>query len=283
VRELAAIALSIVFLGGAGCLLESGGSGPGALDASMSFDPSDAPPDASTPRDAAAAAIDASAPPRDAAVRADAGLPSGEPDAGRPLCSDDPALVACYPLDGDALDHGARGNHLQATAIDWDPRGGALLNADSKLFCPNGPGLSHAARTLLAWVRVDALASGRSGILDREREYGLFGYAGGELRCSMAIAAAGWVSAPGAFELGRWHHVACIAQTDRLELYVDGMLAASAPGAGSEPANATPLHLGADSPSGNDPLVGALDDVRIWDLAWTAGEVAADARRARGH
>jgi hypothetical protein len=277
VRELVAIALSIATLGGAGCLLETGGSGSGALDASMSIDPSDAPPDASSPD---AGANDASAPPGDAALDPDARIPGGDvPDAGRPLCSDDPALVACYPLDGDALDHGPRGNDLHATAITWDPRGGAVLSAQSKLFCPNGPALSHVARTLVAWVRIDALASGRAGILDRDREYGLFAHAGGELRCAMAISAAGWVSAPAALQLGRWHHVACIAQRDRLELYVDGVLAASAAGSGAAPANATPLHLGADSPSGQDPLVGALDDVRIWDLAWPPEQVAADASR----
>jgi hypothetical protein len=274
VQEHLAIALMIATLGEASCVLESRGSGASALDASVPSDAGDTSIEPSTSSDAAADAASAALP--DAG--SDAAVPADEPDAATPLCSDDPALVACYPLDGDALDHGPHHNDLHATSIGWDPEGGVLLSADSKLFCPNRSELSHAVRTLLAWVRVDALPlGGRSGIIDRDREYGLFVHAEGELRCAIAISAAGWVSAPAALEEGHWHHIACVAQADALELYVDGTLTASAQGSGSAPSNGTPLHIGADSPNGADPFIGAIDDVQIWDTAWTADQLRQDA------
>jgi hypothetical protein len=285
VRDQVVVALSLALLG---CALDRGGSGSGvrsavrAPDASAELDAGAldggeqrdaAPDDATLAHDASFARVDASAPSADDASAPDAGRP--------PLCSSDPALVACYPFDGDALDHGPRANHLSASAVTFEPGGGVLLGAASSLVRAHRPELSHTETTLLLWVRLDALPTvGRAGIVDHDGQYGLFVHPGGELRCSMAIAGAGVASAPAVLDTGHWHHVACAAQGTTARLFVDGVMVASTP-AGTRVSGATPLHIGENGPTGDDQLTGAIDDVRLWDAEWTAEQVAADAQRGR--
>lgn len=96
-----------------------------------------------------------------------------------------------------------------------------------------------------------------------------------------------FVSAPGDFADGRWHHVALTRDEAGVTLYVDGApAAASGPVAGSVSANArTGIRAGARTGGINNPLVGAVDEVWLLDRALDAGQVArlaADNRAPRG-
>jgi hypothetical protein len=214
---------------------------------------------------------DASAPEPDAAQPVDAGMP---------LCSHDPALVVCYPFDGDALDHGPRGNDLTVDMVSWDPSGGVLLSSASTLSREHRPELVHTNVTALLWVRVDDMpATGRAGIVDHDGQFGIFVHPGGELRCN--IAGSGAMSAQNALQEGQWHHVACLSEGAHAHLYVDGTEVATVAGTTNRTPAESALHVGENSPDGNDQLIGAIDNLRILDAEWSAAQVAEDAARPR--
>src|SRR4029079_19166505 len=81
--------------------------------------------------------------------------------------------------------------------------------------------------------------------------------------------------------IGEWHHVAATYDGTTWRLFVDGVLD------GEAAANAAPrkdsiqhFALGAALDSKGAPsgyLKGSLDDVRVWDRARTADEIASDA------
>ncbi|MCX7197170.1 MAG: hypothetical protein NTW37_04075, partial [Proteobacteria bacterium] len=89
-------------------------------------------------------------------------------------------------------------------------------------------------------------------------------------------------SATGSIQLGRWTHVAGVIDrtggTPQLRLYIDGVLAGSA---GVRPAQAIgvsePLRIGAmaDERSDYDRFDGAIDEVRLWNVARTETQIAA--------
>lgn len=285
-RKLSGVIAALLVLGGPGCVLDRvgiggggrDGGGPSGIDAGPPSDGGASDAGALDAGDAGAldgGALDAGPP--------DAGTDAGPPDAGLPpLCSTATDLVACYPFDGDAQDYGPRGNHLTATGVMFPSGGGVALDAASGLSIAHRNELVHASTTMVGWVRVDTLpASGRAGVLDRDGQYGIFVHPGGELRCSIATAASGQAIAAAAVRAGEWHHVACVAEGTTLRLYVDGVQVATAPAAASRTPGASPLHLGENAPDGNDQLVGALDDVRIYDAEWDAPKVIQDAQWGR--
>ncbi|WBB59307.1 exo-alpha-sialidase [Streptomyces sp. WMMC500] len=96
-----------------------------------------------------------------------------------------------------------------------------------------------------------------------------------------------FVSAPGDFADGEWHHVALTRDDTGITLYVDGApAAASGPVAGSVSADArTGIRAGARVNGINNPLVGAVDEVWLFDRALDAAQterLAADNRPPRG-
>ena len=79
---------------------------------------------------------------------------------------------------------------------------------------------------------------------------------------------------------GAWHHVAMVRSGTTVKFYIDGALDATVTTSGvANINNAYPLFVGArGTGSGGigDYLVGSVDDIRIWDVARTAGEIAAN-------
>ncbi|NEE01574.1 hypothetical protein G1H10_15485 [Phytoactinopolyspora halotolerans] len=75
---------------------------------------------------------------------------------------------------------------------------------------------------------------------------------------------------------GEWHHVAITRDDDGLAFYLDGELAdSSGPVPGSVSAEArTGLRIGARVDGINNPLIGSVDEVWLFDQALTADEVA---------
>ncbi|MCB1631072.1 MAG: LEPR-XLL domain-containing protein, partial [Pseudomonadales bacterium] len=85
-------------------------------------------------------------------------------------------------------------------------------------------------------------------------------------------------TANGSVKLGQWHHVAAVMDRDTgvMTLYLDGVAAASgALSTTPSTANTNPLYLGGVR-EGWGSFVGAIDEVRVWNLARSAGQIAAD-------
>ncbi|WP_052849350.1 sialidase family protein [Streptomyces avicenniae] len=92
-------------------------------------------------------------------------------------------------------------------------------------------------------------------------------------RDGAAAPASAWVDTQGAFNDGAWHHLALTRSGGRLSLSVDGgaaRTAADVPGSVSR-TSVFGVHL-AQRPDNRLRLVGALDEVRVYDRALTAAE-----------
>lgn len=85
------------------------------------------------------------------------------------------------------------------------------------------------------------------------------------------------VSVRGNLADGRWHHVALVRDDAAVRLYVDGSpVATAAPLTGSVSAGAIGgIRVGARLDGINNPLVGAVDEVFLFDRALTADQVGA--------
>ena len=209
-------------------------------------------------------------------------LDMGPLDMGPPpLCEPTEGLVGCYPFDGTApfADRSGLGNDLVATAVTIGPGAigdGAWLNAGSSLFAPDSPSLDPSdAFSVDLWLWVDAFpGSQRSGVLDKNGQFGIFIYPGGVLRCTGGGGAAEVTG----LSASEWMHIGCTHDGSTIRLYVDGTeraaVSSGAPGGGNEA-----LHLGEDSPDGDDQLAGRLDDVRLWTRTLPAERIAASAAR----
>jgi len=141
--------------------------------------------------------------------------------------------------------------------------------------------------TLEAWINVDRFAntwapliykgSGNSG----ERTYALWLGADGSLRLSTGDGANQDVTtAAGLVGLDQWQHVAGVIDraSGQMRLYVDGVeSAAGAVRATAASSSSNALLIGSASES--DPtqaaFEGTIDDVRVWNVARTATEIAA--------
>lgn len=206
---------------------------------------------------------------------------TGTTGGAPPLCAADPDLVACYEFDDGLagvtlIDGSSYGNDGSQSGVAEGPGiiGGAALTAlNSLLVVPEAPSLViEGPYTAAAWFRVDALPKARAGILDRAGNYGVFYRADEVVMCRIANLTV-MTDAPA----GMWHHVACVYDGERLDLYLDGAAAGTlatdeiAPGSG-------PLVLANDSPEPlvDQALAGALDRVHVWTRALTLEELCAD-------
>ncbi|MFD4994026.1 LamG-like jellyroll fold domain-containing protein [Cellulosimicrobium cellulans] len=138
-----------------------------------------------------------------------------------------------------------------------------------------------SALTVSAWVRSERAAT--QYVVKKAEGYDVDGY-------ELAIASTGrpffrvnQASSANAYRAdagaalpidGTWVHLVGTFDGSRVRLYVDGVEAASVPGPASVGTNALPLVVG-DQPAGGYPLRGAVDDVRLYDRALTAQQVAA--------
>jgi len=220
------------------------------------------------------------------AAAIDGAVGDGAPaaDASPPRFCDpaDPDLVACYEFEvaehaDQPFDQSQYHNHGRADGAGFRPgRAGAgmavVAGPAASIRVPDSRSLDvDTAMTIELWVFPDALpASGqRAGLVDNERQYGLFLQSSGQVRCSVGGREMFALTVPA----GRWTHLACTYDGDTLALYQDGVLGGSEPDSGNiSGAGTDGLTLGQNSPDG-DHLQGALDQLRIWRVARTAAQI----------
>ena len=133
--------------------------------------------------------------------------------------------------------------------------------------------------TLEAWVRPSALSGWRSIVL-KERPgglaYSLYAHDNAP-RPAATIFAGQEVSAVGAaaLPLNVWSHVAATYDGTNVRLYVNGVLAGALVAGGELPATDDPLRIGGNLIWG-EYFAGRIDEVRVYNRALSAGEIAAD-------
>ncbi|HUJ58160.1 MAG TPA: LamG domain-containing protein [Kofleriaceae bacterium] len=201
------------------------------------------------------------------------------PDAVPPFCDpDDATLVACYELDGEVQDGSP--HHLDPDVTDNVAFGAGkvgqamVIGATTEVDVAESPLFGVSALTIEAWIAPSQLPSDRGGVLDCDGRYGFFLYASDQIECI-----AGGTATAGPIATQQWTHVACTSDGTAVSVYIDGRLAASAPATALSPTGSqTGITIGGNNPpGGGDPLVGSLDQLRLYGVARTPAEICADA------
>jgi len=259
-----------------------------ALVTGCGFVPSGSPPDdgravidSAEPTDAEPSTVDAPDGPTPAALLCDAG---------------DANLLLCLGFDGGSA-HNAAGSNLQAqdvVALDRTTGrvgDGGGFGASTVLHFPEDSRLDlDAAWSFEMFVKLDALPDPenpdqRVGVLDNDGQYSLF-IRSRDPENARAFAycnAQATVFSEVAIEVGDWHHLACVQDRGTLSIYVDGAM--------TPIGNTTPIASGVrngttvgqngdgDASTVDDPLIGTIDELRVWNVARSADQIAAAAAR----
>ena len=198
-------------------------------------------------------------------------------DAPPPFCdASDTTLIACYAFEDTTTDGSP--NHLDAamTNVTFTPGVvgmSAVASSATQMTVAQNALIDPANLTVEAWINAPTPALGaRAGIIDNEGAWGFFLHEQGELQCITGTNVAANVPA------NTWTHVACTYDGTTRKIYVNGAVVDSAALTGSLAAGVQGMALGANSPSGNQ-LGGDIDQLRMFSMARTDAQIAADAQR----
>jgi len=141
--------------------------------------------------------------------------------------------------------------------------------------------------TVSAWIKVSAFDRDWQAIVAKgDRAWRLqrsWDKSTLEFACSsLVVPGTDWGQINGTTDVydGHWHHVAGVYDEEKLCLYVDGKLDASAEAPGNIRANEEPVYIGGNSQMPNRFWNGLIDDVRIYSYALSAGEISEIAQSA---
>lgn len=197
------------------------------------------------------------------------------------LCDvEDPDLLLCFTFDDSTANESGKSLSVQTTnvgnAVGIDGHA-AVFTTDSSLSVSDDAVLNPAQLTLEAWVLPEVLPSGgRMGIIDKDGQWGVFVYDGGEVQC--VANGVGTASVAGALQAGAWTHVACRYDSDSIDLFLDGVLEASDTGVTNPvPSGSATVNVGEDSPDGDDQFEGLFDSFRWWSVPRTDAQICAAA------
>lgn len=198
-------------------------------------------------------------------------------------CPPNPDLRACIRFDTDVsgtyLD--ASGNSNTVTHTNGSALSGVSGNAiggspTARYEIADSASLDlTTGLTLEAWVRFDSLPTvGRVGVVDNDGQYALIYFAGTGLQCSNQLTLLPHVAVP----VGTWFHAACVWDGATLRLYLDGQPVASMASTGPMDAtNVEPIAILNTSPLWDEPMAGAIDNLRIWHVARSQTQICDDA------
>jgi len=141
--------------------------------------------------------------------------------------------------------------------------------------------------TVSAWIKVGAFDREWQTIVAKgDRAWRLqrnWGESTLEFACSgLVVPGTDWGQIYGSTDVndGHWHHVAGVYDQEKLYLYIDGNLDASAEAPGTIRVNDEPVYIGENSQTPNRFWNGLIDDVRIYNYALSTEEISAIAQSA---
>ena len=141
--------------------------------------------------------------------------------------------------------------------------------------------------TISAWIKVGAFDREWQTIVAKgDRAWRLQRNASDrtlEFACSgLVVPGTDWGQIFGSTDVndGHWHHVAGVYDQEKLYLYIDGNLDASAEAPGTMRVNDEPVYIGENSQMPNRFWNGLIDDVRIYSYALNAEEISEIAQKA---
>jgi glucose/arabinose dehydrogenase len=139
-----------------------------------------------------------------------------------------------------------------------------------------------SAMTLEAWVRPTTNSGWRTAVL-KERGanlvYALYTSNGARPNTENFSGTENAAAGPRALALNAWTHIASTYDGSALRLFVNGTQVASKPASGTMPNTANPLRIGGNAVWG-EYFSGLIDEVRVYNRALSAAEIAADMNAA---
>jgi hypothetical protein len=223
--------------------------------------------------------------------RIDADQPNGSIVTGDLWSFNTGRLVAWWKLDDGsgktAADSSGFGrNGTLAGDVSWADgiTGGALAFDGNGDYVDMGkdPGFDITNQiTVLAWIKVGAFDKDWQTIVAKgDRSWRLQRNQGEntlEFACSgLVVPGSDWGPIYGNINVndGHWHHVTGVYDQEKIYLYIDGSLDASAAAPGTIRVNEAPVYIGENSQMPNRFWNGMIDDVRIYNYALSAEEIS---------
>jgi Concanavalin A-like lectin/glucanases superfamily len=265
-------------------------AGQTGVDGGAGFDADD---DSGTHVDASMADLDATSSPPDAMMAIDAAMP---PSALCPTVA--PGLVLCQAFDNNSTNGAAAGPQPgNVVSLGYGPGRvgtGAAFGPTTVFHYGESLVLDLSLFTMEMFARIDQAplmtGSARAGVLDNNGQYSMFvkwvDPQGPRPMGLYAVCNAQATVYGGPLVVGTWYHLACTSNQLTLTMYVDGNQV-------EQVTNVTPLSLGNnngttlgqdcdnDVTEVTDPLIGMLDEVRLWSLPRTSAEIMAAATRGQ--
>ncbi len=201
-----------------------------------------------------------------------------------------PGLVGAYAFDeglGSAVaDDSGLGNGGTAANTTWTVgrHGAALLfnGSSSMVTVPASPSLAlTTGMTLEAWVLPTSLGTSWRSVIFKEQPgnviYDLYANTSTSVPSTSIFVDGSEVDTRGAsgLALNAWTHLAASYDGSALRLYVNGALTRTTAVSGAMPTSGEPLRIGGNSIF-PEWFQGRIDDVRIYDRALSAAEIASD-------
>ena len=196
---------------------------------------------------------------------------------------------ASGPSAADASGRGNAGTIAGATRSASGRFGGALTfdGVNDLVTVPDAASLDlTTGMTLEAWVNPTALGTAWRTAMLKERgsglAYALYAHDGAGHNAGYAFTGAErGVASPAALPLNAWTHVATTYDGTTLRQYVGGVQVASTAVSGALTVSTGALRFGGNNVWG-EWFAGRLDELRVYNRALTAAEVAADVTRPVG-
>lgn len=242
----------------------------------------------------AACGFHGSAPPAQDQPPADADAPDSSgvavdagpaPDATATAFCAVVGIVACYEFEGNAKD--GSGNALRTTVngVSFVPgvQTGMAMQVDDHSTTNVDPSILFddvTALTIEAWIKPSQLPANKqqSDILDVDNQYSFAVNDDGTLTCDLHSAGLKLSTPPArTVAVNRWTHVACTYDgTAGAVIYIDGGAAASHAANGALAAGNNAMSIATNNPMGQQ-LIGAIDQVRLLNVARSAADICTDA------
>ncbi len=187
--------------------------------------------------------------------------------------------------EGGVIDASGSNLTITATKIGFGPGivdDAVQVDASSDIHVEENAALDvTTALTMETFVFVVDVPNPRAGLMDNNGQWGMWLGANMRPYCTMGGST---VSGP-TIATGQWTHVACVFDNLTYRIFVDGSLFGTVNRQVPAPTGGVDgMNLGQDNtPMGpNDPLSGALDELRIWGSVRSPEQIAEAAGRRGG-
>jgi len=208
-----------------------------------------------------------------------------------------PGLVAAYSFDEDGgttvvdrSGHGNDGTLINDPSRIADGRSGGALSfngVDQRVNVPDSPSLDLGkGMTIEAWVRPSDVDGYHAAVFKEDRTqqqegYALYASNGNGKPTGEVATGQRYTTLAGSEPItaGTWTHIAATYDGDTLRVFRDGVEVGSKALSGTLNATSDPLCIGGNSVWG-EWFKGAIDEVRVWNVARTASQIQSDSTTA---